>query len=101
MLTSSLFIVRKLSQAFFNAQHGDQVGGRTPSFATAANDVTLQKTWRRPWKTSTDIDPWRAVCFADSALTQHAHTSIRISLKLGAESLTASGISVGTARLFA
>uniref|UniRef100_A0A1I7X657 Dilute domain-containing protein n=1 Tax=Heterorhabditis bacteriophora TaxID=37862 RepID=A0A1I7X657_HETBA len=25
MLTSSLFIVRKLSQAFFNAQHGDKV----------------------------------------------------------------------------
>ena len=27
MLTSSLFIVRKLSQAFFNAQQGDKVGG--------------------------------------------------------------------------
>ncbi|KAK5965602.1 hypothetical protein GCK32_004881 [Trichostrongylus colubriformis] len=26
MLTSSLFIVRKLSQAFFNAQHGEHVG---------------------------------------------------------------------------
>ncbi|VDO46861.1 unnamed protein product [Haemonchus placei] len=34
LLTSSLFIVRKLSKAFFNAQNGDQVGKSSEVFAS-------------------------------------------------------------------